>query len=1445
MGEKSESPIGSSHEHMHIEEDVFQNLTKTHWQTLLEGINDENETMQLQCLMELCNNLVLMNEETLHDFRVEQFIPPLVNILQEGEDPNMMLYACRSFYHIMEALPGSVSLIVLTMVRYNAIQVLCEKLLSIEYIDLAEQVIITLLKVSEHPSGSVHILNAGGLQALLAFIDFFALDIQLKALTAASNILHIVPKDSFGLVKDSIPIFNMLLQHQEIKMADKACISLFYIVKSISNAPDDLKSVIEQDVPLNVIKVITVHLNNIHLDGASKVIDCAIKIMTILCSKSPEIVKTLFENDLTSLLKQLMDLEKDKELKQKDLSQSLLSLISWIDTLLPVTIDEKEDGTLSTSLNKNEALKKVYESNEGLLYQLGSDLLLELVSICASRSSNKLKQQCLRVILKLTIASSSEVLTDILRELSFSSFLANQLGSRDAHFIWLTLIIIEDLMNKLPDIFKTYFVREGVVHEIENLIENPLTNESDTLVKNNRFSDLDTSSDQSKTLIERIKSFKEKFFSESSGFQHEGLEEMKRISQGFDALIQKGDQSKTEWKEQLTVLAKQLCEGTSSYEFMKSNIVTHLVSFFMKENTSLSLDERRRIRKEKLDAFIQVFHEEEKKDEVSAWIILIKSLEDAVGKLESFDVTLDSFENSIRNIKYLTRPMRFKIIPSKEERQYSHIIETHVEPLASFKKVKDYIISRIKKMEKMKIRNDGYSEPEHDPVDDEADHSGHEEEEDHPLDYEEDHHMDTEEERQDDEDEEPMPEDQILNEEGDHPEDDYSSSEDEEDEEDDYDDYSSEYSESEDFVDLSEIQDVDSIMNEPEIQDNRMENDTQSTQETHDEVKQEEPMESMPLKVNLYYKGVSLVDDMTTFQFARKNPHEVQAENSLHFLSFWSQYYTIEYEVVREVDTVDDSSTLMLSQQNVDTPFKSMVDYYIENPCHENLVSSKQDSTSNELKTYLDLIEILYLIHGAFDLKHNELIYYNAKLSSKINRQIQDPFSVCSGLMPDWMKSMMIRYKFLFSFDIRRRFFQSTSFGIGRALFSIKDRLEDVMDIRFGRIHRKKVRVHRDKIFESSFSVFKLVKDSTSILEIEYFDEVATGLGPTLEFYTLLSSTYQKKSLNMWVDHHTSEDYVFCSGGLFPKPISKSAMGSDALRVKYFENFGSFIAKSILDERLLDIHLSIPFIKYLVGQPVLIGDMKDIYPEIVMAMSELHELVQKKKLIEADPSITSKREAIDSLQYKGGRVDDLLLNFTLPGYPDIELEEGGSEKWVNIDNVESYIHHVVRYITYDGVKDAMDAVIHGFNRIFDIGFLRYFAVHEVNILLGGEEKQDHAWDLEKLKENTKCEHGYTSSSKAVQYMLEIMSEFDEKERRQFLQFLTGSPRLPPGGFQSLNPKLTFVRKDAENGANPDNYLPSVNTCFLYLKMPDYSTKEVAKRQLLRAMEHGQQGFSMS
>jgi E3 ubiquitin-protein ligase TRIP12 len=39
-----------------------------------------------------------------------------------------------------------------------------------------------------------------------------------------------------------------------------------------------------------------------------------------------------------------------------------------------------------------------------------------------------------------------------------------------------------------------------------------------------------------------------------------------------------------------------------------------------------------------------------------------------------------------------------------------------------------------------------------------------------------------------------------------------------------------------------------------------------------------------------------------------------------------------------------------------------------------------------------------------------------------------------------------------------------------------------------------------------------------------------------------------------------------------------------------------------------------------------------------------------------------------------------------------------------------------------------------------------------------------------------------------------MTELDKQERRKFLTFVTGSPRLPNGGFGALDPKLTVVLK---------------------------------------------------
>ena len=42
------------------------------------------------------------------------------------------------------------------------------------------------------------------------------------------------------------------------------------------------------------------------------------------------------------------------------------------------------------------------------------------------------------------------------------------------------------------------------------------------------------------------------------------------------------------------------------------------------------------------------------------------------------------------------------------------------------------------------------------------------------------------------------------------------------------------------------------------------------------------------------------------------------------------------------------------------------------------------------------------------------------------------------------------------------------------------------------------------------------LSSSKAILEIQYADEVGIGLGPTLEFYTLVSRELQKIDLHMW-----------------------------------------------------------------------------------------------------------------------------------------------------------------------------------------------------------------------------------------------------------------------------------------------------------------------------------------
>lgn len=119
------------------------------------------------------------------------------------------------------------------------------------------------------------------------------------------------------------------------------------------------------------------------------------------------------------------------------------------------------------------------------------------------------------------------------------------------------------------------------------------------------------------------------------------------------------------------------------------------------------------------------------------------------------------------------------------------------------------------------------------------------------------------------------------------------------------------------------------------------------------------------------------------------------------------------------------------------------------------------------------------------------------------------------------------------------------------------------------------------------------------------------------------------------------------------------------------------------------------------------------------------------------------------------------------------------------------------------------------------------------------------WDVKSLMDCCRPDHGYSHDSRAIKFLFEILSNYLAEEQRAFLQFVTGSPRLPVGGFKSLSPPLTIVRKTFEPNENPDDYLPSVMTCVNYLKLPDYSDAKVMRERLRVAASEGQHSFHLS
>ena len=58
--------------------------------------------------------------------------------------------------------------------------------------------------------------------------------------------------------------------------------------------------------------------------------------------------------------------------------------------------------------------------------------------------------------------------------------------------------------------------------------------------------------------------------------------------------------------------------------------------------------------------------------------------------------------------------------------------------------------------------------------------------------------------------------------------------------------------------------------------------------------------------------------------------------------------------------------------------------------------------------------------------------------------------------------------------------------------------------------------MNRVDILKQAEKIMDELGTSRALLEIQYENEVGTGLGPTLEFYALVSKEVQRADLDMW-----------------------------------------------------------------------------------------------------------------------------------------------------------------------------------------------------------------------------------------------------------------------------------------------------------------------------------------
>lgn len=294
---------------------------------------------------------------------------------------------------------------------------------------------------------------------------------------------------------------------------------------------------------------------------------------------------------------------------------------------------------------------------------------------------------------------------------------------------------------------------------------------------------------------------------------------------------------------------------------------------------------------------------------------------------------------------------------------------------------------------------------------------------------------------------------------------------------------------------------------------------------------------------------------------------------------------------------------------------------------------------------------------------------------------------------------------------------------------------------------------------------------------------------------------------------------------LIPNPDSaNSAVGN--LHILYFGFLGRILGKALYEGILIESQFAGVFLNALLGRQNTMDDLVYLDEQIYRSLLSI------KKHAEAGHDL---REL--GLFFEATTVIDDQVHTS-------ELIPGGSHEAVTNDNYISYIFLLANYKLNMETKIQSRAFLDGCRDIIPVDWLRMFGPHELQLLIGGDQRRI---DVEDMRRNTKYGGGFHESQPYIQAFWELIEGMTVEEQADLLKFVTSCSRQPLLGFSHLNPPFCIQKvpghSEDQRASDPPR-LPSAATCMNLLKLPQYEDTSMLRSKLLYAIKSNS-GFELT